>query len=231
MEDPHGWALDGDEMCRPHLSLLRGSGAPGGNQRPCLRQVFGDHKELGKGGMGPIGFRCGQHYFGVGGEFDIAAVAATVGQRDTPYLAIPLTRHQHLHGGGQTAVPMEEVGAILGKHDLLLVGGAPQGLRARRPGLATLHIVQEQEVAQVVTGAVRLPTGDGDVAPTAVARPRTGEHDRVTAIGEQVSHRGAVHRGQQPPYRADVLAALGLGCLYLGATRPDDGHVLRYPLL
>ena len=41
----------------------------------------------------------------------------------------------------------------------------------------------------MIPGRILLPAGDGKIAPTAVAGPRTGEHDAVATIGEQVSHR------------------------------------------
>ena len=182
--------LDNDEVSGPDLAVFRCSGAPGRNQRAQLRQKFGDHKELAEGGMCPVSFRCGQHDLGVRGELDTAGAATTVVQRDTSYFAIRFTGHQDFQCGGQAVVMMNELCPILCKNNFPLVVGIAQRVRTRRPGLTTVNIVQKEERTPVVPSSILMPAGDGNVAPTAIAGSRTGEHDVVATVGEQVGHGG-----------------------------------------
>ncbi|MNF43877.1 hypothetical protein D3C84_249780 [compost metagenome] len=231
LQGPGQMVLDDDEVGGPHLLLLGGSGPPGGNQGPQLGQVFGDHKELAESRVGAIRLRCGQHQLGIGGELDMTKAATAVAQGDAPHFPVRLTGDQHLQGGGQAIVMMNELGAILGENHLSLRIRVAKRMSAGGPGLTALDIMEEEEGAPVVAGGVLLPAGDGDVAPAAVTRPGSGEHDAVAAIGEQVGDRGSQAGRGEAAHRAHLEAALGEGGLDLGGVGPNDGHVLGDPLL
>lgn len=58
-----------------------------------------------------------------------------------------------------------------------------------RSDRAALRVAQVAEAAQMVAGGVRLPAGDSQRLPAAVATAGVAEHDVVAAIGEQLNLR------------------------------------------
>ena len=74
-----------------------------------------------------------QHDLGVGGDLDVARLAARVGDRHAPHLGVVLRRHDDVEGGGERAVAPHELRAILGEHDVVAVGPRAARLVGRRP--------------------------------------------------------------------------------------------------
>ena len=226
-----GDAFDDREMRRPHRRLVGRARAARGDHGAELGQVFGLHEHLGEGRMGIIGRGRRQHHLGVGGEFDLARLAAGVGDCDAADLAVGFGRHHHLHRGRQAAVVPREGGVILGEDHFMAVGRHAQGLCRGGPDPAAVRVSQVDVGAPVVAGRVFAPAGHGQVAPAAVARARRGQHDGVAPVGQQV--RGGCGHGRHAyaPHRVQVAMRLGrAGWHFLGA-RVRHGDEARHALL
>ena len=130
-----------------------------------------------------------QDNFGVRGQFDVARLAAPIGQGNAAHFRIILAHHRNSHRGEQRPVLARDLHAILVESRAVAVGFASARLITGRPYLAAAHVAQEYVAAPGVQGGIFAPAGERDVAPTAVAGAGGGHHHRVAAIGQEMSAR------------------------------------------
>ena len=119
------------EMCRPDRLFGRGPRPATCQKRAGLTQIFGFHKQLGKGLVGiVIGGFC-QRQFGIGRYLDLAQTGAIVGDGYAPHFRIILGRHQHFHESGEGMVGATDGGAIFREHGFIRIRLLRRGLIAR----------------------------------------------------------------------------------------------------
>ena len=158
--------------------------------------ILGLHEQLGEGRMRDVGRRRRQHELGIGGDFDLARVAAAVGDRDAADLGIVFGRDQDLQTRRQRSVAPGELGAVLGEGDLDSESGStPLGWKPADQTLPLRDVAQEDVGAPIVAGGVLAPARDRQVAPAAVARAGGGDHHGVAAVRQQMRARRARRAG------------------------------------
>ena len=224
-------ALHDGEMGGEHLRLAVRARTARGDERTELGDMLGLHEHFGERRMRGVGGRRRQNQLGVGREFDLARLASAVGQGDAADLAVVLAGDQDVHDGRQRAVATEELGVVLAEDDLLVVRLAPDRLRARRPHGAAAHVPQDDEGAPVVARRVLPPSGHGDVAPPAVARPDGRQHHGVPAVRQEMRDRGSDGRGRDATDRGHHGARRGGGGVQLFGARVRDGYVPGHAFL
>ena len=115
----HARSLHRHHVGGPDALLLVAAGQARGEEGVELRQRFGLHEEVGEGRMRGIRPRRREHELGIGGDVDLARLAAQIDERDPTDLGVVLGRDEHFEGA----------------HDgCRRAGGSRPGPRGRSPG-------------------------------------------------------------------------------------------------
>src|SRR5205823_4585751 len=85
-----------------------------------------------------------------------------------------------------TVVAAAELGAGLGEDGLVAFARLERRLQSSRPEGALFQVAEVTKGTPAIARGVLAPTGDGEVAPTAVTAARMRDGDVVSAVGEQI---------------------------------------------
>ena len=116
-------------------------------------------KRLEKAGCAASALRGREHDLGIGGDVDLARLAAQIDERDAADLGVVLRRDQHLEGAHDGAVAPADLGAVLEEGRLVGVGLHPRGLMARRPhrpARASRRKMNEPQASRVTSSRQRV---------------------------------------------------------------------------
>ena len=193
--------INRNDVRQPHLGVFGQALPPGGKQDVPLGDVFGLHEEVRKCGVRRVGLRGGEHDLRVRRHLDGSRFAAVVGERDAPHLGGVRRRHDDVEVGLHAAVAAVELGAIIGKGYLILVRLHASRLKRRRPAFVALDITQETVRSGVVARGVIAPPREGHAAPVAVTGSCRRDHDRITAVRQELRLRCRRIRRREPADR------------------------------
>ncbi len=189
--------FDDGQVGRPDGRLVGRPAPTRGEHRTDLGDELGLHEQLGEGGMGRIGCVGGQDDLRVRRHVDLAGPASLVPDRHPARLGIVFGRHHHFQSGRHRPVAPDHVDPVFEERGLVFVGFDAAGLVAGRPHGATLDVAEEHVGAPAVARRVLAPARDGEVTPTAVARPHRRHHHRIPAVGEQLCLGDGLMRGRE----------------------------------
>ena len=168
---------------------------------------LGLQEQLAEGRMAHVAAVGQEHDLGVAGQLQLARAGVVVGQRDPADLGAGLRRDGDLGDGLDRRVEPAK-GHLVGREDRLVVlGREAGGLVAGRPEGVGADVLDIDEQAAGVAGAVLAPAGDVQTPAGAVSRPGVGEHHAVLGVRQQVGareRRGG--RAQTPAHQRDAGA-------------------------
>src|ERR1700733_14453756 len=121
-----------------------------------------------------------------------------MGEGDAAALGGGLRRNDNLESGGQRAVAPPEFGAVFKKGSLIRIGLDAARLVTRGPAFARLRVTKKNIAAPLVACDILAPARDCNVAPTAIAGARRGQHHGVPAIRKQMRPRNCTMRSGKP---------------------------------
>ena len=158
------------------------------NQRPALKR-FGDHKNLGKCGMGPVRIMAGENHFGIAGKFDLPGAKRAIRYGDAAQFHVVLRGHGDFSDGFDSlhaALVLHFIDAEphRGRSQL-----AADGLIGSRPDGDGTHVADVNKTAPGIGSYIGAPAGEVDIFETAVTAAGVCKHESVLPVALQVGAR------------------------------------------
>ena len=191
--------LDRGQMGEPDLGLDCRTRSPCGQQGPELGDELRFYEQVRECGVGLVRALRSQHDLGIGRDIDLTVIVLEIGHRQPAKLGVVLGGNHDLQGDRKGAMPLHDLGPVFGIHDFVGFRFGSAGLESSGPDVTGLRVPQEEERAPAVPRCVLPPAGDGKVPPAAEPGARRRDHDRVAAVGKEMSAGSDVVRRFEPP--------------------------------
>ncbi len=167
-------------------SLIRAPRSPIGEQRALGLNRLGLNEKLVEGrvlSIRPVG---GQRQLEVAGQLELDWFGGSIGYRDPANLDIFFRRDDDLGVGLNPLVPVPEFDSVEVKSDRIILRFFRHRLEGIGPEPVAVDVPNVAERSPVIPSRVCSPAGDIQVTPAAVSTTRTGDHQAVAPVPQQL---------------------------------------------
>ena len=174
------------QVQHPFGSLFLGTWSARAQDCLFARHQFALHEQIAEGRMQFVGDRGRQDDFGIGGDFDCARRARSIGDVQAAQLDVVFRRHGNFDMCFESVAAAAEFGLGIGENRLVTVDRNAGWLIGRRPESTSADIAQITETAPMVAGGVFAPARHRHFAQAAVTTSSVAQHHVVAPIRQHL---------------------------------------------